>query len=90
LDANYPAFTGKRIIGSNITTLKTEGISKDESSNARIVYREPEIRDRVIEAIISRGDVVTPAAGGPDCGGVNCSHDIYGLYWQDKNRLIES
>ena len=60
LDENYPAFTGKKIIGSDNTTLKKEGISKDESSNARLINREEELSNQVMNEIEQRGEVITP------------------------------
>ena len=53
-------FNNIEIVESNKTTLQTEGITKDESSNARVINNEPELRKQVIEAIIKSGKVVTP------------------------------
>ena len=63
LDEYFPAFTGKKIIGSDNTTLKSEGISKDESSNARLVSKEAELVAQAIEEIKQDDKkVVTPNA----------------------------
>ena len=51
LDEYFPAFTGKKIIESDNTTLKSEGISKDESSNARLVNKETELVAQAIEEL---------------------------------------
>ena len=65
LDEHFPngakkGFNNREIVESNKTTLQTEGITKDESSNARVINNEPELRKQVIEAIIKSGKVVTP------------------------------
>jgi len=52
-------YTGGKVA---LTDLAKEGISKDESSNARLVYKEPEIRDRIINELIEKGQVITPSA----------------------------
>ena len=63
LDEYFPAFTGKKIIGSDNTTLKSEGISKDESSNARLVSKEAELVAEAIEELKQDDKkVVTPNA----------------------------
>ncbi len=65
LEEHFPngakkGFNNREIVESNKTTLQTEGITKDESSNARVINNEPELRKQVIEAIIKSGKVVTP------------------------------
>jgi len=51
---------GDRIARSDVSTLKDEGISKDESSNARLINREKEITNEVMDAIEEMGEVITP------------------------------
>ena len=65
LDEHFPngakkGFNNREIVESNKTTLQTEGITKDESSNARVINNEPELRKQVIEAVIKSGKVITP------------------------------
>ncbi|MFZ4564712.1 MAG: MT-A70 family methyltransferase [Bacteroidales bacterium] len=60
LDERFPAFTGKKIIGSPNGTLKSEGITKKESTNARYIALNPEIVKDVIEKMKTNKIVPTP------------------------------
>jgi hypothetical protein len=42
-------------------TLATEGITPNESSNARLIHNKPELRDEVIAEIEGKGEVITPS-----------------------------
>jgi 16S rRNA G966 N2-methylase RsmD len=62
LDEKFPAFTGKKIKGSTHSTLKSEGITKFESQQARKIYHHPEDVQMIIEQIEKSGrKVITPS-----------------------------
>jgi N6-adenosine-specific RNA methylase IME4 len=61
LDKMFP-HGGDRKSSSTDTNLINEGITPDESCNARLVHHEPEIKEQVIQSIIQSGKVVTPSA----------------------------
>jgi N6-adenosine-specific RNA methylase IME4 len=52
----------REIVSLDRPSLQSIGVTFGESSNARLVHREPELKERVIEAIIQSGKVVTPTA----------------------------
>jgi N6-adenosine-specific RNA methylase IME4 len=62
LEKRFPTLHGKQIIGLNNTTLKTVDITKNESSNARLIHNKPDLKEKVINDIIANGRVVTPNA----------------------------
>ena len=63
LDEKFPKGKkkGEKRIKSRDTTLFDEGLTKDESANARLIYNEPEATEKAISDIIDSGKVVTPS-----------------------------
>lgn len=57
LEKMFPAFTGR----SAPSTLSEEGISKDESSNARLVAKEKELVEEAKAEIKAEGNIITPS-----------------------------
>jgi len=60
LEKMFPHGGGSKVRLAD-TTLLDEGISKEESSNARIVAQEKELVEEVIAEIENEGDVITPS-----------------------------
>lgn len=63
LESNFPSKTSSNqyLVGTTYEPSKMP-VTKHESANARLVHREPELKERVIESIIKSGKVVTPNA----------------------------
>ena len=64
LDKMFPHgnINGKSRLSSRDTNLKENRITPDESTNARLIHNEPELRTKIINDIIISGKVVTPTA----------------------------
>ena len=59
-EEKFPTLHGKKIIDSTRPNLKTENITPDESSNARLLFNEPELVSDAINKIIEDDKIVTP------------------------------
>ncbi len=58
LEENHPSRS--RQFAGHQPELAKMPVSKNESSNSRLVKNEPELKEEVVLEIVEKGDVITP------------------------------